>query len=219
MNFAALHLLRTAGELYAKERAHSSVQEIRRKVEEIKYLTAQKKVPRLSLRKEILHLEQQLQQSADAERKVIQGKERENVKIANLKKQLSQMRRRLSMCEEKDVQKKLEKLSHILGDYAAKKQVERELKPERESKPSDAESRRRMLQSRLRMLKQEIELRKRMGKDGKFTALEQQVLVLEGKMGRAEIQHQVLFEPMMPLVSSPLSNLPLPPPPKMKKMM
>ncbi|MBI2669334.1 hypothetical protein HYX14_05830 [Candidatus Woesearchaeota archaeon] len=219
MSFATLHLLRTAAELYSRERAVSSAQEIRHKIEEIKYLAAQKKVPRLSLRKEILHLEQQLQNMMNAKQKVAMGKERENAKIVSLKKQMAQMRRRLAMCEEKDVQKKLEKLSHILGDYAAKKQVERELKPEREVKQSNAEAHKRLLQSRLRILKQEIEMQKKQGKDGKLAAIEQQVRVLEGKMGPAEIQHQVLFEPVMLKANVPEISLPLPPPPKMKKMM
>jgi hypothetical protein len=116
----AKQLLFKAAKYLEKERANFSRQEIVKKVNEIKYLSSQKKVPRLTLRKEIIHLENKLAGVIDLEKKLNQTKKHEAKRVTSLKKQITNLKKRLAVCEDKEMKKKVEKLSHLLGEFLAK---------------------------------------------------------------------------------------------------
>jgi len=102
-----------------------SKQEIQRKINEIKYLSSQKKVPRLSLRKEVIHLEHKLERIFEMEESFSSKKREESLKVTSLKRQIAAMQKRLAACGEKDIQKKVDRLTHLLGDYLARQDVEK----------------------------------------------------------------------------------------------
>ena len=112
-------LYRTSRQL-EKERSTFSRIEIVKKMNEIKYLSTQKKVPRLSLRKEIIHLEKELEKATELEKKVIQVKKHETKRVTALKKQITNLKKKLEACQDKNLDKKVQKLSHLLGDFLAK---------------------------------------------------------------------------------------------------
>lgn len=123
----ARQLLLAAAYLYKHEREHFSKDEIIQKINEIKYLSAQKKVPRLSLRKEIIHLENKLQAVFEIEQQALQRKKGESIQVVSLKKQITTLQKKLQTAEDKNLQKKVEKLSHLLGEYLAKEGSKEEI--------------------------------------------------------------------------------------------
>src|SRR3989338_11540597 len=104
-----------------------SRQEIVKRINEIKYLSTQKKVPRMSLRKEIIHLENRLQGVFELESQLHKQKKQESYKITTLKKQIETLQKRLEASDDKALQKKVDMLTHLLGDYLAQKGVRREI--------------------------------------------------------------------------------------------
>ncbi|MBU0457622.1 MAG: hypothetical protein ABH824_00050 [Nanoarchaeota archaeon] len=110
-----------------KERETFSREEIVKKINEIKYLSAQKKVPKLTLRKEIIHLEDKLQGVIELEKKLIREKNKESVKVNSLKQQINTLKNKLEVSENKELSKKVEKLSHLLGEHLAKKETSKEI--------------------------------------------------------------------------------------------
>src|SRR3989344_8505148 len=101
-----------------------SREEISKKINEIKYLSAQKKIPRLTLRKEIIHLEHKLRGLDQIEQEFKRKEKRESVKVIALKKQISALKQKLAATEDKDIGRKVQKLSFLLGECLAKKEVQ-----------------------------------------------------------------------------------------------
>ena len=62
-SFRTIQLLSRISSIAQREKESFSKTEIIKKINEIKYLSSQKKVPKLTLRKEIIHLENQLEGS------------------------------------------------------------------------------------------------------------------------------------------------------------
>ena len=69
-SFKAMLLLMKVARIFEQQQFSFSKQEILSKINEIKYLSSQKKVPKLTLRKEILHLENKLTGVLNLEKKV-----------------------------------------------------------------------------------------------------------------------------------------------------
>lgn len=113
-------LLAHLSNAYRHEKEFFSKEAIGKKINEIKYLSAQKKVPKLTLRREILHLEEQLKSITEFEKSLLKQKRQESAKIAILKKQNEVLQKRLAAVQDKDLHKKVEKLSHLLADAMAK---------------------------------------------------------------------------------------------------
>ena len=116
----AKQLLFKAAKYLDKERSKYSRQEIVKKINEIKYLSTQKKVPRLTLRKEIIHLENRLGSVLESEKELLKHKNEESVKVKSLKKQVLSLKNKLTAYEDKNLDKKVNKLSHLLGEFLAK---------------------------------------------------------------------------------------------------
>ncbi len=125
--FNAYQLLTEAAYEYQHQRETFSTVEIVARINEIKYLSSQKKVPKLSLRKEIIHLENKLATVVELEQRMARRTRQDSAKEKSLKKQIKGLQNRLAMAEDKDLQKKLDQLSQLLGDYLAKKTTEAEV--------------------------------------------------------------------------------------------
>lgn len=120
-------LLFRVAQNYQHQLTTFSRQEIIQKINEIKYLSAQKKVPRLSLRKEILHLENKLQSVFLLERRLQEQKKHEAKKIANYKRQITLLNKKLAVTEDHHLRRKVEKLSHLLGENLAQKEIRQDV--------------------------------------------------------------------------------------------
>lgn len=207
--FNASQLLGIAAREYQQRKATFSTAEIAARINEIKYLSGQRKVPKLSLRKEIVHLEQKLSTVMDVEQRMLAHKKQESMKEKALKKQVAELKHRLASAHNQDVQKKLDRITGLLGDYVAKKRTEEEVKAaiaelkgerrvpgakikklvipvERKEVPviplEDQQPRIQMLQRRLSMLKNEWELLKILKKDTLAQGAEAKIVLLEQKL-------------------------------------
>ena len=230
--FNATQLLGIAAREYQQRKETFSTVEIVARINELKYLSAQKKIPRITLRKEILHLENKLKGVMEAEEQILRQKQHESAKIKALKHQIAMLKERLAATGNKDLHKKVERLTHLLGDQAARKNMPTEIALSKrvlaEQIPVTSmpdQERMNRLQQRLSLLKQEIEIQKELGNS--TDAIEQKVALLEQKLEQyvskepLQVKHTILFEapPVAAAVSEPdidlEKELPLPPPPRM----
>src|SRR3989344_1299449 len=123
----AQQLLWTLAKQYNRQKTTFSRSEIVAKINELKYLAGQRNVPRLSLQREIQHLEHKLQGVYEIEKKMLAQKAHESARVRMMKKEIAKLRSRLAMTQDKDLQKKVEKLSSLLASQVAKKEVIREI--------------------------------------------------------------------------------------------
>lgn len=186
--------------------------EIKKKISEIKYLSTQKNVPRLSLRKEIVHLEQKLQHVFELEEKLLKSENKDSLKVVSLKKQIESLKNRLNHTEDKELRDKVSKLYHILTELLAKSELKRdvalsqsllrELKnvdPKQGAKEvkemdNDASLKVRrvaMLLHRIKSVKHELELKlEMMSSDPQGLAkLKEQIAELEAKIGELSLKY------------------------------
>lgn len=146
--------------IYLNERQVLPKADVLKIIQEIKYLSAQKKVPKLTLRKEIIHLEQQMQRVFEIEEKLNLKEKQESVKITSLKRQITLLKNRLSMAEDKDLQRKVEKLSSLLGECLAKKNSAEDANLQEHvvaEQPVDKQTQLQVLEQRLTMLKDKVD--------------------------------------------------------------
>src|SRR3989344_4095338 len=125
--FYARQLLLTAAAGYQRGRQNFSRDQISQKINQIKYLSIQKKVPRVSLRKEIIHLEFLLQGILELDKSLAQQKHQDSAKVIALKRQISELKTKLTATSDKRLPHKVEKLSQVLGDYMARKDTTTEI--------------------------------------------------------------------------------------------
>ena len=205
----ATQVLLRAAQHYQKEKQTFSREEIARRINEIKYLSAQKKVPKLTLRKEIIHLENKLQGVYELERKMLSQKRQESAKVTALKRQVAELQKKQAASEDKNLQKKVEKLTQLLGEYAAQRGSKEdvalalaEVKSAGLSAPRvtveepDAErisQRIEALQDRLKMLKQEVDITKERGKKIP-PQLEQSVILIQQKLNEMYARYPRLLQ-------------------------
>ncbi len=220
----AFQILQSASRQYRQGRESLSKGEITRKINEIKYLSAQKKVPRITLRKEIIHLENKLQGIFDVEQLVLKEKKRESGKVLALKRQIQMLQQRLMTAEDQDLQKKIDTFTQLLAEYLAQKKTQREvsyarlnyarLKPqlkrrrgkmlakvlvtEQDVVSEMMKSRVRNLQERVALLQQALEVSKGLGKDKQVQTFQDKITVLERKIKEYADQHPALLEEDLP---------------------
>ncbi len=126
-SLAAVQFLVKASHLAQQSKVQIPKDEILKKIGEIKYLSAQKKIPKLSLRKEIVHLEHKLNSIFELDTMLAAQRRRESAKVAALKRQIAALRKNLTAIEDKDLHKKVDRLTHVLGSSLAKKETAREV--------------------------------------------------------------------------------------------
>jgi len=241
----AQQLLWTLAKQYKQQKTTFSRSEIVAKINEIKYLAGQRNVPRLSLQKEIQHLEGKLQGIYELEKKMWAQKAHESSRIVMMKKEISKLRAKLAMTQDKELQKKVEKLSHLLASQAAKDDTKKDVTLQKKIKEfkeatkievpeENREQKIKNLQLQLGKLKEMLP--RVTADDMKKAMLEQQIIFLENKLRglaggvmpepeviveKPEVKHTLLFDAtgfMLPKEDEMLmeKELPLPPPPKMK---
>jgi hypothetical protein len=117
----AKELVLHAAKISKREKENYSRREIAKNINEIKYLSSKKEVPRLTLHKHIIHLENKLHGLMEVDNKLKIHKKKESIKIASLKRQITSLKKKLMMSEDKNLSKKVERLSHLMGDLLAQR--------------------------------------------------------------------------------------------------
>jgi len=113
--------------LYRNQQESSSHKEILKQMNQVKYLSKQKKLDKFTLQKKIEHLEESMESMFALEKKLAEQKKTESIKIAALKRQNTLLKKKLSASQDKDLHKKINKLNHLLGDNLAKKDVTKDV--------------------------------------------------------------------------------------------
>lgn len=207
----AIQLLTSAARLAREEQEIVSKVEINKKLQDIKYLSSQKKVPRLSLRKEIIHLENQLQGVLELDERFARQKDKESIAVASLKQQITMLKNKLRAVEDLDLDKKVDHLSFLLGEHLAKREIAGEVAmvsaaPVQESSTAeqteeqveekhqaglDEAKKAAMLQRRLDALKQELEIHRALEtkKPQEMQEIERMITLLEEKLQQYYEQH------------------------------
>ena len=239
VSISTQHLLARTAQLYNVKHRAFSKEEIVRKVNEIKYLSSQKKVPKLTLRKEIVHLENKLQIIFNLEKQIFEHEKKESAKVAAMRKEMAALKERLAQSEDKDLRMKVDRLSHVLGETLAKKSsiedVALSTKIVKEYQRKDDDKRKKLtlihaLDERLKILKMELADRTELNPTV-AEKLNAQIKLIEERLQRflprtevpverEKVQHKMIFYPPKP---EPIRidtvelerELPLPPPPRM----
>jgi hypothetical protein len=190
----AKHLLGKLASNYKKEKETFSKKEIINKINEVKYLSAKKKVPRLTLRKEIIHLEKKLEGIFELETTLLKQKKKESYKVHSLKTQITRLKKQLEASGGKNLHKKVEQLSHVLGEVLAKSDILKDVKlsqkiikeikqPIIKKKLLDEAkiTKLKILKERIQMLKHELEVNKALGKKSPeaMNMIEEKIHLLE----------------------------------------
>jgi hypothetical protein len=215
MNLKAQRLLQKVALQAASHKLHLPKEEIKKKIADIKYLSTQKKVPKLSLRKEIIHLEQQLSGISVLEAKLKQQQKHESVRVAALKRQVTLLNKRLAVAQDKELRSKVNKLSHLLAEAMARKHAEEDIVLSQPKKPSidkeDLLDRVQVLQSKL-LIESGDPLKKKALRE-KLAKIAAQLGGKQGISQESSPQHTILFHPKAP-TPKVWNDLPLPPPPR-----
>ncbi len=230
------HLLfRLASSFYTEKEAFSK-QEILQKINEIKFLSEQKKVPRFQLQKEIIHLEHKLNVVFALEQQLAHQRRHESSRVAALKREISNLRTKLALTQDPEFSARVEKMAHAMGTIMA----QRETKSMVDVATQDITRLQKLteLESKLERLESLVEIQRRL-EPGKAAILDARIREIKAKLGHpvdtsvvevaAESQdnisrHKILFT--LPAVEQQKfesadmeseKELPLPPPPKGKR--
>lgn len=209
-----------------------SKEEIAKRINEIKYLSAQKKVPKLTLRKEIMFLEQKLGVIFQLEKNLLQKKQYESAKIVLLKKRIAALNKQLAASRDKDLNKKVDKLLHLLAEDLARKRPEKDLvlndKAVREMKSQarDESARLNEIEERLEAIKRKLSpgSEQARGLQEKINMIEQRLKkykkgpAIDSEEKHSDDKHTMLFSLPVKPERKPVEELPLPPPPKIVKI-
>ena len=189
-------LLKKLAKKHKQQKEYFSKEEIAKKINELKYLSAQKNVPRLSLRKEILQLEEKLSGIFEMEKQLVEHKQHESVKMSSLRKQMEGLKKRLAVCDDDELQEKIEKLSYLLANYVAKSKTQEDVElsqriiremqdiSTKKKKLDEDKERKEKLRVKLTELKLYLNRSKRNNvSPGKVKILEDRIIALEQKLG------------------------------------
>ncbi len=206
-------LLVSLASAYHTETMDFSRKEIKAKIEKIKYLASQKRVPKLSLRKEILHLEQKLENIVKLEKEIKEQKTKESKKIKTLKKKIKNLQKRLAAAGDKDLQKKVQKISHLIGENLAQKEVYKNVQfAKMQLNSNNNQDRVSYLKEKIEILKEKISLVQDPEESSK---LKIKLKEIENKLYGEEqfsVKHKLILSG--PEKKTIAQSLPLPPPPR-----
>lgn len=209
-----------------------SKREIRKKINQIKYLASQKKLSKNTLRREILKLEKLLQGVFLLEKKLKEKENRQSQEIASLKRQIKELRQRLSMANDFALRKKVTSLSHLVGELLAQRTIKKEIEREKEKRKvkkglrEDKGERTLKLspEERLKRLQEKISSLKEKGvlPPEEILSLEQRINELRKKLlektasSEEPVKHELLFNSQQeePQKRDKEKEIVLPPPPK-----
>ncbi len=235
-SFLAYLVLRRSAVGYMRRKRSFSKTEITKQINEIKYLSAQKKVPQITLRKQVNQLETKLKEIVHLEKSVLEREEREERRLSLLKKENSELKRRIALAGNKDLQEKVDKLSHLLASVLAKKasaeevalakqliQQEKIVKTPGEIKPIISNvptpTKINIIEQKLVALKHDLEVQKTLNiGEEKVEIMERQIKAVENRLTeikQGKVKHTLILEPKLSkeTVIGLEKQLPLPPPP------
>lgn len=132
MSLKAKQILVRAAKLTQQKDEKINKREIEKKIHQIKYLSGKKKISKVTLKKQINSLEKQLRGILSLEKKLNTKKKKDDQKIQDFKKQIKDLKRKLSQAKDVHLRKKVNKLSHMVGDLMAQQDVRKEVKFEKE---------------------------------------------------------------------------------------
>ena len=200
----AQQLLMKAAYYTLQEKEALSKEKILKVMNEVKYLSSLRKIPKMTLRKEVIHLEEHLKGVFDLEEMLLKKKRQESTRLLSLKREMNKLKQQLVLAKDKELHRKLEKMSHLIGESLAKKEVHKEvaraaafleqqkggLSPQeaftpKETLNSESISRFHLLQERILALKQELEITGQLNEEmpkEKVQVIESQILMLEQRL-------------------------------------
>lgn len=186
-------LFRLASAFY-QEQESVSKQEILKKINEIKYLSEQKKVPRFQLQKEITHLEHKLNVVFSLEQKLAQQRRHESMRIAALKKEIASLRQRLALAQDPDFCSKVERVAHTVGSLMA----QRDTKAMIDAATGDVSRQQKinLMQNKVEKLEALLEVQRKLD-PAKAALLEKRISDIKQKLG--------IVSPSIKRVQSPTS--------------
>ena len=130
----AKQVLVKAAELTQKKEEKINKREIEKKIHQIKYLSGKKKISKVTLKKQINSLERQLKGVLLIEKKLKTKKQKDDQKIKDFKKQIRDLKKKLSHAKDVQLRRKVTKLSHLMGDLMAQQDVKKEIQLEKTRK-------------------------------------------------------------------------------------
>ncbi len=214
--FNARSFMRKAARASIAEREVFSKERIQKQLGEIKYLSSQRKIPKISLRKELVHLENELSNVFELEEYLLKRDKVESARIKALKKQVSFLKHRLEKAQDTDLRLKVGKLSHLLGECLAKQETQQKVQEVRTPRPAPvaqpvtpkARSSPRVvpddntlyrietLKKRVIMLRHELELAQQLDEDiakEKIMTIEKAIDLIDEKLKNYYRSHPELF--------------------------
>lgn len=198
-------LLTKLARQYQRKQLAIPKEKIKKNIAQLKKLSSQKKVPKLTLRKEIKHLEDQLESIFDIEKALLKSTKKESTQVRSLKRQITVLKKKLAATNSKELHQRVGKLTHLLGECLAKEStreavagiVKEEPVAQQVVEVSREETRQKVmaLQQRILLLKKEMDILKHKGKD--VSGIERAIALLEDKVknfGRLpQPRHTVTF--------------------------
>jgi hypothetical protein len=206
---------------------------IRDKIKNLKKLTSQKKVPKLSIRKEIAHLEDLMNNIFDVEKSLIKQQKKESDVIRRLRKKIGALKEELQVAKSPELKRKVNHLYSMLGECMAYDFVHKDVqeaqkeviskKVAKKENPHEREARLNLMQQRLTILKNQFATAKEEGKDEKIIKqIQLTIALVEKKLAEYGLQrdrpkHTILMGLPEDERIAIEKELPLPPPIKLKK--
>ncbi|MBR9682913.1 hypothetical protein GOV03_00025 [Candidatus Woesearchaeota archaeon] len=223
MPFKSRQLLLRAAKLGQEEEEKVSKKEIEKRINQIKYLTSDKKFPKIVIRKEILKLEKLLRSVLVFKDKIQEQEKKKTKEIAELKQQIKELRKKILASQDPSLKKKVEKLSHILGELMAKDDITKEVRFEKARIIKVPETVVLTIR-KIDNLREKILTLRDSGTvpPEKIAQLKKRLTNLEKKLPiharhirpETDVKHKMLFGPKVIKVDP---DLPLPPPPEKKE--
>ncbi len=226
-------LLRHLALFHQKKLLEVPRDKIRDKITKLKKLTSQKKVPKLSIRKEIAHLEDLMGNIFDVEKALLIHQKKESDVIRRLRKQIGALKEELQVARSPELKRKVNHLYSMLGECMAHDFVQKDVaqtekkimvaKPAPKESQHEREARLNLMQQRLTILKNQFEQAKEDGKDEKtIKQIQLTIALVEEKLREYGLQrnkpkHTILMGLPEDERIAIEKELPLPPPIKLKK--
>jgi len=235
-------LLLTLAQYSQKQREKFSKEEIRKKITEIKYLAAQRNVPKLTLRREILQLECKVERLFEVEKEILQEKKYHSQKVAGLKRQLTDLKKKIASSTDKDIHQKVDRLNYLLAECVSKSKIKEEVGLQEkifavspsEERPGataitiispDEQQKIIFLEHRLEALKNELEISKHLEKNpAVIKEIESKINLIDDKLKKIqqgtntefspEVKHTMIFNPPVGGETLHLEELPRAQPPR-----
>lgn len=230
--------------LSQKQSKKISQEEIKNKINLVKSLAFHEKPPKSALKRELVYFEKYLESilllEKNLERSLLQKEQAHQQQISSLKKQIAGLRQKIVALDDSSLKKKVERLSHFIGDLMARHSVKKEVRFEQaKHQLSQKKLVSPLTLKKINDFQQKILALKSSGNysQEKIAALEQRLTALEKRLDprsllkenkkKEAVRHHLLFGPSpsfaplpteeKPEEKKPEENAPPPSPPPKKQ--